>query len=105
MMPQHPLRDQSINCKIYNFMEMKKRKPFYKNPIKLTVGSPINKTFIMLKNVVFMERQILALKQELDSNTIILVEATIKSGQLVHISRLPEEFWGEVSSILEIPIS
>lgn len=85
-------------------MELKNRKPFFKNPMKITVGNPINKTYTMLKNVVYMERQILALKQELDSNTIILVEATIKGGKLVHISSLPKELWEDVGRILEIPI-
>lgn len=85
-------------------MEFKKKKPFFKNPINITIGNPINSTYHMVKNIVYNEKQILALKTDRDSDTIVLVEAKIENGQLTQISRLPEEFLGNISRMLtEMP--
>jgi hypothetical protein len=93
--------DERTNGKLYNFMEFKKKKPFFMKPIKITVGNPINDTFYMMENVVYKGRQILALKQEHDAKTIVLVEANIEGGQLIHISMLPKDFLGDISRMLK----
>ncbi|MEH7253886.1 hypothetical protein V7111_17320, partial [Neobacillus niacini] len=73
-------------------------------PIKITVGNPINDTFHMVKNIVYKEKQIFALKREEDQTNIILVEATIECGQLKCISRLSDDVLTEVIKIVESSI-
>jgi hypothetical protein len=82
-------------------MEFKKLRPFFVKPIKITMGYPINDTYYIVKNVVYKGKQILAMKQKKDSNTIILVEAKIKDGKLVHISKISEDVLGDISGMLE----
>jgi hypothetical protein len=86
--------------KLYDFMEHKKKKPYFMKPIKITVGNPLNNTYYMIKNVVFEEKQILALINEQDLGTIILVEAKMEDGQIKCISRLSEEFMVEVKKLI-----
>lgn len=93
--------DERANSKILNLMEFKMKKPFFKHPIKITLGYPINCSYYIVKNVVYMGKQILAMKQENDTNTIVLVEGKIENGQLTCISMLTEECLGDVSKILE----
>jgi hypothetical protein len=93
--------DECVNRKILDLMEFKKKKPFFKHPIKITIGYPINCTYYIVKNIVYMGKQILAMKQENDTNTIVLVEGTIENGQLTCISMLTEECLGDVSKMLE----
>jgi hypothetical protein len=83
--------------KLYNFMEHKSRKPFFTQPLNITVGNPLNKTYYLLKNVVFKGKQILALMNEQDPKTIVLVEAKIEEGQIKYISMLSKEVMDEVS--------
>ncbi|CAH2712894.1 hypothetical protein BACCIP111895_00027 [Neobacillus rhizosphaerae] len=101
MIVQQGITANRRNGKLYNFMEYKKMKPYFVKPIKITMGNPINDTYYLVKNVVYKGKQILAMKQILDSNTIILVEAKIEDGQLIHISKLSEEFLGDISGMLE----
>ena len=101
MIRQQFSTDEHMNGKLYNFIEFKKKKPFFLKPIIITVGNPINETFYMLENVVYKDKQILALKQEQDSNTIVLVEANIEDGQLIHISMLPNESLGDISRMIK----
>jgi hypothetical protein len=82
-------------------MEYKKKKPFFVKPIKISIGNSINDTYYLVENVVFKGKQILAMKQKQDPNTIILVEAKIEDGQLIHISKISEEFLGDISRILK----
>jgi hypothetical protein len=86
--------------KIYNFLEYKNKKPFFMDPINIKLGNPINETYLLVKNVVFKEKQILALQRERDTNTVILVEAKIENGKLTYISKLQDEFVGDVSKML-----
>jgi hypothetical protein len=93
-------KDQS-NHKILDFLEFKSKKPFFIKPIKVTLGYPINSSFYVVKNVVYMGKQILAMKEELETNTIVLVEGKIENGQLTCVSMLSEECLGDVSRLLE----
>lgn len=95
------MKEEQLDGKLYNFMEFKKKKPFYKKPIKITIGSPINDTYYMLENVVYKGKQILALKREQDSATIVLVEAKIENGQLIQLLMLPDEFLGDIGRMLK----
>ncbi|MCH6266828.1 hypothetical protein [Neobacillus citreus] len=97
---QHILSENRENGKVYNFFDYKRRKPFFREPVKITIENPISDTYYMVKNLVYEGKQILALKKEQDPNTIVLVEGKIKDGQLIHISRLSEECVGKISSIL-----
>jgi len=101
MIQQQGITDNRRYGKLYNFMEYKKVKPYFEKPIKITMGNPINDTYYLVKNIVYKGKQILAMKQKQDSNTIILVEAKIVNGQLIHISRLSEEFLGDVCVMFE----
>lgn len=101
MIRQQGLTDKRMVGKLYNFMEYKKKKPFFVKPIKISIGNSINDTYYLVENVVFKGKQILAMKQKQDPNTIILVEAKIEDGQLIHISKLSEEFLGDISGMLE----
>jgi len=91
---------QSIG-KLYDFIEFQKRKPFFHESLNITVGPPINETYIMVKNVVYKEKQILILRKRQDSRTIILVEAVLKDGQLQYISKLSDDFIQDISRMLE----
>lgn len=55
----------------------------------------------MMKNIVYREKQILALKRDGDQNTIILVEAKIEEGKLTYISMLTDDVLSDVRKILE----
>lgn len=94
------MSDTHKQGKIYSFLEYKNRKPFFLDPINIKVGNPINETYLLVKNVVFKEKQILALQRERDTNTVILVEAKIENGKLTYISKLRDEYFGDVSKML-----
>lgn len=85
------------NCKIFDFIEFRRNKPFFLKPIKITVGNPINTSYSMVKNLVYKGKQILALKQEQQPDKIFLVEAKIENGQLIHISMVPDHIIGDIS--------
>ncbi len=95
------LKDKHPNGKIYDFMEFKKKKPFFHEQMNITIGHPINETYILLENLVYKEKQILILKQDHDAKTIILVEAKLHDGQLQYISKLSEESIQDVSRMLK----
>jgi hypothetical protein len=82
-------------------MEYKRTKPFFLYPIKITVGNPINDTYHLVINIVYKEKQILALKRDEDQDNIILVEANIESGQLMCISMLSDDVLTKVIKIVE----
>lgn len=81
-------------------MEYKNKKPFFNKPLKITIDNPIKDTYYLVKNVVYKEMQILALKKEQDEKIIVIVEAKIMDGQLKYISMVPDEFLGDISGIL-----
>lgn len=89
------------NGNIYNFIEYKRKKPFFDKPMKITVGDPINDTYYMVENVFYKGKQFLALNTEHDRNTIVLVEAKIENGKLMYISKLTEDVLVDISSIFE----
>jgi hypothetical protein len=93
--------DEHVNNKILDLMEFKKRKPLFKHPIKITLGYPINCSYYIVKNIVYMGKQILAMKQEQDTDTIVLVEGKIENGQLTCISMLTDECLVDVSKMLD----
>ncbi|MEH7505253.1 hypothetical protein V7152_25180 [Neobacillus drentensis] len=93
--------DERVNSKILDFLEFKKKKPFFMKPIKVTIGYPINCSYYIVKNVVYMGKQILAMKEENNNGTIVLVEGKIENGQLTCVSMLSEECMGDVSRMLE----
>lgn len=82
-------------------MEHKIPRPFFLEPLKITIGNPLNETYYMMKNIVYREKQILALKRDGDQNTIILVEAKIEEGKLTYISMLTDDVLSDVRKILE----
>lgn len=100
MVREQLLIDKQKGGTVFNFLDYKSRKPFFMEPMRITVENLHNSTYLMVKNVVYKEKQILALKNELDPNNIVLVEGKIKNGQLINISKLPEEYLGEISRIL-----
>ncbi|MDR7235712.1 hypothetical protein [Neobacillus drentensis] len=100
MIQQQRNSAKQVYGKLYNFVEYKKHKPYFDKPMKITIGSPLNETYYLIKNLVYRGKQILAMKEKQDSNTIILVEAKIRDGQLIHISKLSAEYLGAVSGML-----
>ncbi|MFJ7726545.1 hypothetical protein ACIQXV_10295 [Neobacillus sp. NPDC097160] len=100
-MTHQQVMDKRTYGQLYNFMEYKKMRPFFVKPIKITMGNPINETYYLVKNVVYKGKQILVMKQKKDSKTIMLVEAEIKDGKLIHVSMVSEEVLVEVSGMLE----
>lgn len=87
--------------KLYNFSDYKTKKPIFMNPMKISIAHPIYETFYMVKNVVYREKQILALKKEQDPHTIVLVEGKIENGKLTYVSMIPDEYMGEIARIIE----
>jgi hypothetical protein len=101
MIKHQGLKDKRMVGKLYNFIEFKKMKPFFLEPIKITIGNQLNDTYYLVENVAYKGMQILAMKQKQDSNTIILVEAKIENGQLIHISKVSEDIFGDISRMLK----
>lgn len=93
------------STKVFDFLSYKKRKPFFSQPIKIKIGTPLNDTFHLVKNVVYKERQILALRHERELHTLILVEANIQEGKLISVSMLSSELMDQVCSMFEMGIS
>ncbi|MEH7076572.1 hypothetical protein [Neobacillus drentensis] len=93
--------DEQVDTKILDFLEFKKKKPYFIKPIKVTIGYPINSSYYIVKNIVYMGKQILAMQEENKSDTIVLVEGKIENGQLTCVSMLSEEWVGDVSRMLE----
>jgi hypothetical protein len=85
---------------IYHYKHYKRNRPYFTKPVKITVEEPINRTYFMIKNLVYNQKQILVLKTERFSNTIILVEAKFKDGKLKYLSRLSDELVSEISKLL-----
>lgn len=104
MIHQPLLNETQMTGNLYSFSEYKKKKPFFKKPLKISVGSSFVETYYMVNNVVFNEKQILALRKERDSQIVFLVEAIIEDGQLTCISKLPEEELGELATIMKASI-
>ncbi|MED3623999.1 hypothetical protein [Neobacillus thermocopriae] len=85
---------------IYHYKHYKRNRPYFTKPVKITVDEPINGTYFMIKNLVYNQKQILVLKNERSSNTIILVEAKFIDGKLKYLSRLSDELVSEISKLL-----
>ncbi|WEG11241.1 hypothetical protein PU629_13830 [Pullulanibacillus sp. KACC 23026] len=100
MIHQKVTNNEQKNGRVYYFVDFQKKKPFFLRPVKMTVGDPLNHTYLLVKNVVFQEKQILALKNEQSPETIVLVEAHIEEGQLKYISKLSNEVMVNVSQLL-----
>ncbi|MDF2557302.1 MAG: hypothetical protein K0R71_1130 [Bacillales bacterium] len=105
MVREYIAKKQLSTNKIIEFTKYKEKRPFYQKPIKIHVDTPTFDTYYMVKNVVYKGNQILALKKEMDSNTIFLVEAKIMDGQLKNISMLSNEQLGEVSGLFAESLS
>lgn len=86
--------------KVYHFSEFKRQRPFFNHPIKITMDSPQEDTYYLIKNVVYKEKQILALHKGQDTQQIYLVEAIIEEGQLKQILKIPEENVGDIASFI-----
>jgi hypothetical protein len=99
MIQQQVISGEQTIGTLYDFAEYKKWKPFFKKPIKITIGNTINESYFMVKNVVYKGIQVLALKKEQDPNTIILVEGKIENGKLIYISMLSDEYLGDIGSM------
>jgi hypothetical protein len=99
MNQQHVFKVKRLSGGIFDFMEYKKKKPFFPKPFNLRLGSPINETFHMKKNIVYKEKQILVLTNELNSEEMIFVEAKIENGQLVQVMKLEDEYLEGLSSL------
>lgn len=95
-------RNNHEHGQIYNYFDYKRNKPYFKYPIKITVGSNhVNGTYYMLKNIVYKGKQILALRKEQEPNTIFLAEGEIKDGQLQYLMKLPDDSLSEIRVLLE----
>ncbi|MEH7307827.1 hypothetical protein [Neobacillus drentensis] len=101
MFQQQVENEKRVNHKILDFLEYRKKKPFFMKPVRVTIGYPINCSYYIVKNIVYMGKQILAMKEELNTNSIVLVEGQIENGQLTCVSMLSEECLGDVSRMLE----
>jgi len=100
-MIHQPVVRERMNSNLYQFRDYKKKQPFFKSPIKISIDTPLGDTYYMVDNVVYREKQILALKKHQESRTIYLVEATIEDGQLASISKLSDEYLAEVTRLIE----
>lgn len=101
MLHPHSIHKNNNNGKIYDLMEYKNNRPFFLQPFKIKVEYPTNETYVVVKNLVYNKKQILALRKEKDPNTIVLVEAGIENGQLMHLLMIPEDYIGDIGKILE----
>lgn len=99
MTSQQDTKYQPSYGKIIDFTKYKDKRPFFQKLVKIQVETPALVTYYIVKNIVYNEMQILALKKEIDANTIFLVEAKIKDGQLKYISRISNECLSEISGM------
>jgi hypothetical protein len=86
--------------RLYDFMEHRKKKPYFTKPLYIRVGDPLNDTYQLVKNIVYKGKQILAMKKESEPTIILLVEATIENGQLKNILSIPTPFLEELKETL-----
>lgn len=98
---QQNTKEKSKQGKLYHYMDYKKKRPFFTQPMKITINDHAKHTYYMINNIVYGDKQILALRNEEDPGTIILVEAIIEDGQLIYISMLPEQVLSDVSKMFE----
>ncbi|MBL4952944.1 hypothetical protein JK635_12045 [Neobacillus sp. YIM B02564] len=101
MTRQQWMKDKPIQGKLYHFIDYKKKQPFFQQPIRIFIDDPVIKSYFMIKNLVYRDKQILVLKTEEDPSTIVLVEAIIEDGQLLYLSMLPEMIMKDLCSLLE----
>jgi hypothetical protein len=101
MMHQPLVSEKVVNSNLYYFRDYKKKKPFFKSPMKISIDAPYSETYYLVNNIVYNDKQILALKKEQDSLTIFLVEAQIEDGQLASISKLSEQYVEEIANLLK----
>lgn len=99
-MLQHRINNDK-DGKVYDFMEYKNNRPFFQQPFKIKIEHPTTETYYVVKNLVYNKKQILALRKEQDPNTIVLVEAGIENGQLMHLLMIPDEYIGDIGKMLE----
>ena len=86
---------------IYNYIDYKKRAPFFREPKRITLATSPNESYLLVKNIVYKEKQILALKNEQLPDVIFLVEAIIDNGKLISVSKLPDDYINSVSKMME----
>jgi hypothetical protein len=99
MTNQQVTKYQPSYGKIIDFTKYKDKRPFFQKLVKIQVETPTLDTYYIVKNIVYNEKQILALKKEIDSNSIFLVEAKIVDGQLKYISMISNECLCEISGM------
>ncbi len=100
-MIHQPVVKERVNGNLYQFRDYKKKQPFFKSPIKILMDPSFGESYYLVDNLVYREKQILALKKHQESRTIILVEANIENGQLASISKLSDEYLTEVTRLME----
>jgi hypothetical protein len=101
MIQEESKKNRKINGRIIDFMEYKKKKPFFTPPMKIDVGNPINETYQLVKNIQYKDKQIIAMRKEDDPKTIIVVEAKIQDGKIEDISMVPETLLEELKQVLK----
>jgi len=100
MMHQPLVNEKRVSSNLYYFRDYIKKKPFFNSPMKISIDAPYSETYYLINNIVYNDKQILALKKEQESLTIFLVEAKIEAGQLASISRLSEQHVKEIAHLL-----
>jgi hypothetical protein len=101
MIHQPLIKEKRLDSNLYHFRDYRNKRPFFKSPMKILIDAPYGDIFYMVNNVVYKDKQILALKKEQESLTIFLVEAKIEDGQLASIIKLSDEYLEEVVTLLE----
>ena len=100
MMEQAVQQKKHVETNIYYFEDYHCQKPFFKQNVKIKVGAAAEDTYYLLKNIVYKQKQILALKRDHENHTVFLVEARIQNGKLTHILQLSEEHQTEIIQYL-----
>ncbi len=99
MNQQQYIKDKPKQGKLYHLLDYKRQRPFFTQPMRITIDDPKSRTYYLVKNIVYKDKQILALKGEEDPDTIILVEAIIEEGQLKYISMLPKQILKDIGKL------
>ena len=102
MIEQAVQQKKHVDHNIYYFKDYHCHKPFFKKNVKITVGITAADTYYLIQNIVYQQKQILALSREEDAHTVYLVEARIQNGQLTHILQLSEEYQSEIVQFLGV---
>ncbi|HJV47277.1 MAG TPA: hypothetical protein VJ824_16285 [Bacillota bacterium] len=85
--------------RVYDFMEHRKKRPYFTKPVSIHIGDPLNETYQLARNIVYNGKQILGVNKQSEPTVILLVEAIIENGELKNVRMIPNRLMEEVKGV------